>query len=147
MRSEFGKVRECLDVSHALELLSGIGKLFDGEESVAQKRWYEPAQKDLLSGGGTLIEKRLAGLEEEVRTDGQRESLRRVRDYFSNHSERLWEGRAIGSGQVEGACKSMVGKRLKQTGARWKVRNLNRILSLCASRYSDAWEDYWRKAT
>ena len=52
----------------------------------------------------------------------------------------------MGSGQVKGACKSMVGKRLKQTGARWRVRNLNRMLSLCALRYSDTWEDYWRTA-
>jgi len=38
----------------------------------------------------------------------------------------------------------MIGRGLKQTGASWKVRNLNRMLSLCALRYSDAWEDYWR---
>jgi len=152
VRLEFGKVRECLDVYHALEHLSGMGKLFYGEESAAYKKWYASSKKDLLSGGYTLIEKRLSMLEREVRTDRQRESLRRLRGYFSDHSERLnycerlWEGRAIGSGQVEGACKSMVGKRLKQTGARWKVRNLNRMLSLCALRYSDAWEEYWRTA-
>ena len=121
---EFGKVRECLDVYHALEHLSGIGKLFYGVGTAACKKWYASAKKDLLSGGGKLIEKRLAGLEGEVRTDHQREVLRRLRGYFSNHSdrlcyrERLLEGRAIGSGQVEGACKSMVGRRLKQTGAR-----------------------------
>ena len=55
--------------------------------------------------------------------------------------------RIIRSSQVEGACKSMVRLRFKQTGTRWKVRNLNRMLSLCAWRYSNAWEDYWRKAT
>ena len=31
-----------------------------------------------------------------------------------NYRERLAEGRAIGSGQVERACKSMIGARLKQ---------------------------------
>ena len=83
-------------------------------------------------------------------TDRQRESLRRLRGYFLDHSERLCYrerlsgGRVIGSGQVEGACKSMVGLRLKQTGAQWKVRRLNRMLSLCSLRYSDVWEEYWR---
>ena len=49
-------------------------------------------------------------LEREVSTDRPRESLRRLRGYFLEHSERLnycerlLEGRAMGSGQVEGAC-------------------------------------------
>ena len=119
-----------------------------GEELSAYKKRYESAKKDLLSGGYTLVAKRLALLERDMSTDRLRESLRRLRGYFSDHSERLnyrerlLEGRAVGSGQVEGACKSMIGRRLKKTGARWKVRNLNRMLSLCALRYSDVWEDY-----
>ena len=101
--------------------------MFYGEESAAYKKWYESAKEDLLSGGYTLIEERLALLESDVRTDRQRDVLRRLRGYFSEHSdrlcyrERLWEGRAIGSGQVEGACKSMIGRRLKQTGAYFKI--------------------------
>jgi hypothetical protein len=57
-----------------------------------------------------------------------------------------WGGRAIGSGQVEGACKHLIGKRLKQTWAKWKVERLNRMTVLCASRYSDHWQDYWNNA-
>ena len=78
-----------------------------------------------------MIEKRLACLEGEVYTNCHCESLRRVRDYFLDYSERLcyrerlWEGRAIGCGQVEDACKSMIGRCLKQMGARWKMRRLN----------------------
>ena len=63
--------------------------------------------------------------------------------YFSTHSERFLEGRAIGSGQVGGACKSMAGLRLKQTGASGRYRISIVLLSLCALRYSDAWNDYW----
>ena len=106
----------------------------------------------LLEKGHALLARRLAGLEGEVRTDRQREVLRRLRGYFLGHSERLcyrerlWEGRAIGSDQVEGACKSMIGRRLKQTGARWKVRHLNRMTTLCALRYGNAWNHYWKTA-
>jgi len=45
--------------------------------------------------------------------------------YFSeharrmNHAHRLKMGRSIVSGMVEGAAKLLIGKRLKQTGARW----------------------------
>ena len=144
VRSEFGKVRECLDVYHAWEHLSGIGKLFYGEESAAYKKWYELAKGDLLSGRFGLIDKRLALLERDVRTDRQCESLRRLRGYFSDHSERLWEGRAIGSGQVEGVCKSMIGRRLKQTGARWQVRRFNRMTTICSTKYGSLWKNYWK---
>ena len=78
--------------------------------------------------------------------------LHRLRGYFDNHRsrlcyrERLSEGRAIGSGQVEGACKSMIGRRLKQTNARWNVDRLNEMAVLCAVHYSDLWQKYWMQA-
>ena len=177
-RLEFGKVRECLDFYHALEHLRKLGKLLYDNDLSVYKQWYKAAKQDLVSGGFALIDKRLAGLEDEMRTDEERtdkkrtkkrrtdeertdkdrtdevrEALRLLRNYFANHSdrmhyrERLSEGRAIGSGQVEGACKSMVGKRLKQTGARWHVSNLNRMLAVCSLRYGSAWDDYWKKTT
>jgi hypothetical protein len=56
---------------------------------------------------------------------------------------RLVEGRAIGSGMVEGACKTAIGRRLKQTAARWKVRRLERMAALCCLHYSDLFDAYW----
>ncbi len=45
---------------------------------------------------------------------------------FQNGQELLaaarWaEGRSIGSGMVEGACKTAIGLRRKPTGVRWRV--------------------------
>ena len=37
----------------------------------------------------------------------------------------------------------MIGRRLKQTGARWRVRRVNRMASLCSLLYSDNWAAYW----
>ena len=79
----------------------------------------------------------------------QEESLKALSTYLGNNSERLGyarrlaEGRSIGSGQVEGACKHMIGRRLKQTGARWRVRRVNRMASLCSLLYSDYWDACW----
>ena len=47
---------------------------------------------------------------------------------------------------VEGACKTVVGRRLKQTGARWRVRRLERMAALCCVLYGDQWDAYWKKA-
>ena len=64
-----------------------------------------------------------------------------MRGYLENNRDRLCyavrlaEGRVIGSGQVEGACKNLIGKRLKQTWAEWKVDRLNRMATICTVRY------------
>ncbi|MCL2710929.1 MAG: hypothetical protein FWE95_08615 [Planctomycetaceae bacterium] len=78
--------------------------------------------------------------------------MRLLRGYLESHRERLGyrerlaEGRAIGSGQVEGACKHLIGKRLKQAWAKWKVERLDQMAMLCSLRYSKQWEKYWTQA-
>jgi hypothetical protein len=158
MKAEFGKVRECLDIYHALEHLSDTGKVLYGEDTAAYEQWREETTMELVVGGFELIDKRLERLEQERRTKNtakakkEKESLRLLRGYLENnrgrldYATRLLEGRAIGSGQVEGACKNLIGVRLKQTWAKWKVERLNRMTVLCANRYSDHWEDYWNNA-
>jgi len=148
----FGKVRECLDIYHALEHLSDTGKALYGEGTVAYEQWREETKRELLKSGFELIDQRLKRLEQEKWKEKEKESLRLLRGYLENNRERLGdaarllEGRAIGSGQVEGACKNLMGKRLKQTWAKWKPDRLNRMAVICAIRYSDQWKKYWKNA-
>jgi hypothetical protein len=51
-------------------------------------------------------------------------------------------GRSIGNGLVEGACKQVIGRRMRQTGARWRVRQANRMATLCCTLHSDNWDNY-----
>jgi len=148
----FGKIRECLDVYHALEHLSDTGKVLYKEGTEEYKQWLETTKWELLESGFETIEHRLDKLENDIQGKNERETLQKLRRYLENHRERLGyrerlsEGRAIGSGQVEGACKSMIGRRLKQTGARWRVDRLNEMAVLCAVHYSDLWKKYWMQA-
>ena len=77
-------------------------------------------------------------------------TLDELRKYLSPHAhhlhyaERLQEGRSIGSGQIEGACKNLIGRRLKANAARWRVRRVNRMAGLCCLLYSDQWAAYWQ---
>ncbi len=79
-------------------------------------------------------------------------SIRLLRGYLTNHCgrlgyrERLAKEQGVGRGQVEGACKNLIGRRLKQTGARWRVRRVNRMATLCAVLYGDQWNLYWNTA-
>jgi len=81
----------------------------------------------------------------------EREKVALLLEYLRNNSgrlnyaKRLAQGRAIGSGLIEGACKSMVGKRVKQPGACWRVRRANRIAILASLLYSKQWENAWKK--
>jgi hypothetical protein len=149
---EFGKVEEVLDVYHALEHISDTGKVLYGAETPEYATWREETTLELMWNGYTLIEQRLDRLEQEERTPAELESIRKLRVYLSNnrdrlqYAKRLAEGRSIGSGQVEGACKNMIGTRLKQTGARWRVRRVSRMATLCAVFYGDQWNGYWNNA-
>ena len=64
-------------------------------------------------------------------------------DKLLSVSERLAAGQPIGSGLVEGGCKQIIGRRLKQTGARWCPRRADRMASLCCNLYSNLWDPYW----
>ena len=59
------------------------------------------------------------------------------------YRERLERGQSIGSGLIEGACKTVIGCRLKQTGARWRARRGERMARLCCVLSSDPWETSW----
>jgi hypothetical protein len=152
VKEVFGNVRECLDVYHGLEHVSDTGKVLYGEETAAYKEWQEATTMEFLESGFELIEKRLEGLECTKLSDKQKESVRLLRGYLDSHRlrlsyrERLAEGRAIGSGQVEGACKHLIGARLKQTWAKWLLPRLNRMATLCSIRYCDQWDKYWMQA-
>ncbi len=69
--------------------------------------------------------------------------LARQNEHLS-YPDRLASGQSIGSGQVEGACKNMVGCRLKQTGTQWRVRRVNRMATLCSTLYTHQWALFWQ---
>ena len=127
-----------LDVYHAVEQLAAAARAHFGEGSAAAGAWVEARRATLLRGGAAALAGELRGAAWEA-----------VRDYFAPHTGhtdyagRLAAGQSIGSGLVEGACKQVIGRRLKQTGARWKVRRVERMASLCAVQASAQWEAYW----
>ncbi|GHT17649.1 hypothetical protein FACS1894189_3940 [Planctomycetales bacterium] len=97
------------------------------DSDIQRKSWFEDKRMLLLCKGfcgvnAELVQEYKSGLCDE----GQQSAMSSLQNYLFNHrhrlsySERLFEGRAIGSGVVEGACKNLVGRRLKQTGACWR---------------------------
>jgi hypothetical protein len=129
-----------LDIYHATEHLWAAARAVLGEGTAEARAWVEARRGTLLRSGASGLLAEMAGAE----WSGWRE-------YFEPHAGhtgyagRLAEGRCIGSGLVEGCCKQVVGRRLKQTGARWKVRRVERMATLCAVQASDQWGAYWAR--
>jgi hypothetical protein len=131
-----------LDIYHASEHLHATAAALHGE-GPARDAWYAARRRTLLESGSSGL---LAELAPEAG------DVSELVGYLGPHADhtayrrRLAEGRSIGSGLVEGACKAAIGRRLKQTGARWKVRRLERMAALCCPCYSDQFDAYWEKA-
>jgi hypothetical protein len=138
-----------LDIYHAGEHLYAAAKGLYGEGAEAVPAWAEAKRRLLLHGGAPAVLAELAREEAALRSPTKRRALAELRDYLEPHAAhtgyaaRLRQGQSIGSGMVEGACKTVVGRRLKQTGARWRVRHAESVLALCGVLYSDLWDGFW----
>lgn len=147
--NQFGVSPQILDIYHAAEHIAGAGKSLFGEGTPEATIWFEEGRQLLLSDGW-------AGLCDHIGTTlgtapelAGHAALGELTGYFAKHTERLnychrlYTGQSIGSGMIEGAAKNLIGRRLKQTGARWKADNANLMAELCCLAYGDQWELYW----
>lgn len=146
---QFGGGPQILDIYHAAEHIADAGKSLFGPGTPEAALWLEQGRSLLLSDGWVgLCDPIGATLEKAPELAGHT-ALGELTGYFAGHTgrlnycHRLYSGQSIGSGMVEGAAKNLVGRRLKQTGARWRVENVNRMAELCCLTYSDHWDLYW----
>ncbi len=141
-----------LDIFHALEHVAATAKALS-EDPSQQAAWTDAGRTALLTAGWSGIVQHVEQSASPELSPSAQAALRALLDYFAPHTlhlayaQRLAEGRSIGSGQVEGACKNLIGRRLKQTGARWRVRRVNRMAGLCSIMYSHQWDAYWTTLT
>ena len=137
-----------LDIFHAWQHLWDLSKVLH-DEPEETTLWTDQARTVLLESGWTGIDELLvdtaglAGAAHHQPVEETRNDLANHQHHL-NYADRLAAGQSIGSGQVEGGCKNMIGRRLKQTGARWRVRRVNRQAGLCSLMYSQQWQTYWQ---
>jgi len=138
-----------LDVYHAFEHVSQTASAIYGEATHEASQWTERARQALLEEGWPGIERQLLETRRQLRSARKRKALQGLWNYLEPHSDhlhypkRLSEGRTIGSGLVEGGCKQIIGRRLKQTGARWRVSHLGPMATLCCTANGPQWDIYW----
>jgi hypothetical protein len=151
LRVNFGRVEAViLDFYHAAEHLGDLGRaLYPGDES-ARKGWLDPWCHRLKHEGGEVVLEALRLLPPDGR-EGVRKVHGEVVGYFANHVHRmdyptyLAKGWAIGSGPIESACKTVIGKRMKGGGMRWGEDGADEMCHLRALFASGEkqWDAYW----
>jgi hypothetical protein len=140
-----------LDIYHASAHLHQSAAVLHGEQTQAAHRWVESRRRWLLKGGVAALVPILAEERRRLRSPRHRASLDHLVDYLRPHRDhtdyraRLRNGQTIGSGIVEGACKTVIGRRLKQTGARWRVRRVEKMAALSCLLYGQQWDAYWSR--
>ena len=148
-RRHFGRATFIIDWYHASEHVWDCGKVLFGEGTEAAEKWVEK-RLDLLWDGWT--KKLLDDLKEQRKKyrGAKREAMNTLIRYISSNEEQMRydvfraKGYDIGSGAVEGACKHVVSKRLKQSGMIWSRAGSSATLALRIAWLNKRWEQLWQ---
>ena len=138
---------QIVDLYHAREHLADLSKVVYGPATVTAKGWAAARSEDLDAGEVERVVAAIGRLR--PRGEQAKAEVRKARGYFQTNAERMRyarfrsHGLFIGSGVVEAGCKTLVGRRLKQSGMRWTVRGANAILALRCAELSGRWEEFW----
>jgi len=149
-RKHFGRSTFIIDWYHASEHIWDCGKKLFGEGTKATEKWVKE-RLDWLWDGWT--KKILDDLKEQRKKHrgSKREAVDVLIRYISTNEEQMrydvfrGKGYDIGSGAVEGACKNVVGKRLKQSGMIWTRLGSSSVLALRTNWLNRRWEQLWQK--
>ena len=142
----FPMARRIIDLYHAKEHVAALARMLFAQPAQAaehRERWW-----DLLLQGDieAILDQSSKRMPRNPEDD--KDALREF-NYLKNNMEQMRyarfrrEGYFIGSGVIEAACKSIVGKRLKQSGMEWTVNGANDIISLRCAITSRRFNDYW----
>jgi hypothetical protein len=134
-----------LDFYHAAERLSKLIK--DNTPHPANGHFHQQCYALLEAG---KIEEMIERLRQALPQNGARRKAGiKHLTYFDQRKEQMRyaqfraQGFFIGSGVIEAGCKTLIGKRLKQSGMFWSVRGANAIIAARCCLYSGRFEQFW----
>lgn len=142
-----------LDWFHAMEYVGDLATEVFGQGTAKAKQWIASRETELWEGRiGAALHAMKDLRERDSMTKKQRELLGRTITYFMNNRDRMDYpryrelGLPIGSGRVEGLCKTLVGSRCKDSGMRrWTIRGSEGTLRIRAARRDGVFHETWRK--
>ena len=149
----FDGAEQVLDIFHALEHVADLGRAGFGPDSESMGPWLDQARRCLLADGWDGLCEFLMTWSGAVPDRAAMEkAFPALANYLVGHRDRsgyavrLHRGQSIGSGLVEGTIKQRVNRRMKRSGARWRVEGVGRFVELCAIADGPEWDHYWSSA-
>ena len=146
-QQHFPGATQILDLYHAREHLWELARKLYPHDEAEQKRWMMVHQH-LLDNGKmkklTVALKDVADKHPEVA-----EKFRTEAEYFRRNAMRMRYPKFrrqhlfVGSGVIEAGCKTVIGKRLKQSGMFWTVDHASAIIASRCCHLNHRFEDYW----
>ena len=140
----FPQAIQILDLFHAKEHLSKVGKVIYGDTEQGNK-WIQRRYDELGQG---RLKSLLKALDRHAAKHG--EALE-CADYIRNNRDRMQypefhqQSLCTSTGVVEAGCKLVIGTRLKRAGMHWTVHGANAIIALRCSKLSGRYEDFWER--
>jgi hypothetical protein len=141
--------REVVDFYHAVEHLKRAVDLAVGASSLAAQAKFAKL-RGLLRDAPDGVDKVIRALKRmRPKRHGDQRDYRTGVNYFTRHRDRMRyaqlqaDNLPIGSGVIEGTCKSLASDRLKRAGMRWDTRGGQAILNLRAWTQSDRFDAAW----
>ena len=138
---------QIIDLYHAREHVSDLCKiLFASDEKKATRRrirWWTALDEGKVEQVVAEACRELPG------NPASRKKAEKEIAYLETNRERMryaefrGQGLFVGSGVIEAGCKTVIGKRLKQSGMEWSLRGANAVISLRCTMTSGRFEDYW----
>jgi hypothetical protein len=138
---------QIVDLYHARQHLWELAStLFPGDEP-GRKKWASHLEKKLDAGNIETFVKNLRDFS--APSAAVKELLNTEATFFERNAERMRYAQFrsdklfVGSGVIEAGCRTVIGRRLKNSGMFWTVRGANAIIALRCNRISGKFEDYW----
>ena len=140
---------QIVDLFHACQHLWDLARKLHPNDEAKQKQWVD-IHKDLLDRGKPKkLYVALCDIADKHPIDAVAESFRTEAAYFRRNALRMRYPKFrrqhlfVGSGVIEAGCKTVIGKRLKQSGMFWTVSGANAIIALRCCYLNGEFEDYW----
>ena len=147
----FPSAIQILDFYHAVEHLGALARALFGEGDLATARQRAWASELKRSNARAILARAARLLAANPAIPAQRiEDAQREIAYFTTHLKRTRYGHFrrrgffIGSGVVEAGCKTIIGRRLKQSGMFWGQAGAENILQLRCLVKSPHFEAAWQ---
>lgn len=144
----FPQAVQIVDFYHALEHLQTLIETLRGKTDEDGNKRHRERWKKLLARNG--VKRIIKEARQEAIRRGNVTKVESVLGYFLNNLSRMQYGsfRAknyfIGSGVVEAGCRSVIGKRCKQSGMFWGQPGADKVLALRCIHASRRMDDFWK---